>query len=91
MLKSFSPVNVDVEVNESSLNSAVAQMNTDITNEFKGGDGGVGGDAQGGSGGTGGLGGDAIADVTSITTILDGWTTILETIRDRLPLQALAP
>jgi len=78
------------EVNQAALNNAVAQMQTEITNQFTGGEGGQGGDGQGGQGGTGGQGGDANADVTSITNILNGWTTLIEAIRDRLPLQALA-
>jgi hypothetical protein len=79
------------EVNQASLDNAVAQMQTDITNQFTGGQGGEGGSGgSGGTGGTGGAGGDANADVTSITNILNGWTTLIETIRDRLPMQALA-
>jgi hypothetical protein len=76
------------EVNQAALNDAVSQMQAEITNQFTGGEGGQGG--GGGQGGEGGQGGDANADVTSITNILNGWTTLIETIRDRLPLQALA-
>jgi hypothetical protein len=79
---------ITAEVDQASLDNAVSQMQAEITNQFTGGEGGQGG--GGGQGGQGGLGGDANADVTSITNILNGWTTLIETIRDRLPLQALA-
>jgi hypothetical protein len=82
---------ITAEVDQAALNDAVSQMQAEITNEFTGGEGGLGGDGgAGGSGGQGGPGGDANADVTSITNILNGWTSLIETIRDRLPMQALA-
>jgi hypothetical protein len=82
---------ITAEVDQASLDNAVAQMQTDITNEFTGGEGGEGGDGgSGGSGGQGGPGGDAHADVTSITNILNNWTNLITAIRDRLPMQALA-
>jgi ribosome-associated translation inhibitor RaiA len=79
---------IKVEVDQPSLNAAVAQMQTQITNQFTGGDGGEGG--AGGSGGQGGPGGDAQADTTTISDLLNGWTNIITAIRDRLPMQALA-
>ena len=82
---------ITAEVDQASLDNAVAQMQTDITNEFTGGEGGEGGEGgDGGSGGQGGQGGDANADVTSITNILNNWTDLITAIRDRLPMQALA-
>jgi hypothetical protein len=80
--------NITAEVDQAALNNAVAQMQAEITNQFTGGEGGQGG--QGGGGGQGGQGGDANADVTSITSILNGWTSMIEAIRDRLPITALA-
>ena len=96
---------ITAEVDQASLDNAVAQMQTDITNEFTGGaggagglggaggvggNGGLGGNATGGQGGDGGLGGDAYADVTSLVNLLQPWEQIISAIRDRLPLQALA-
>ena len=92
------------EVNQAALNDAVSQMQAQITNHFtggdggpggdatggQGGDGGLGGDATGGQGGAGGLGGDAIADITALVNLLNPWTQIITSIRDRLPMQALA-
>jgi hypothetical protein len=74
-----------VKADQAQIDSAVGALQAEITNNFTGGDGG-----DGGNGGAGGAGGDAIADVTSITSILNGWTDIISTIRDRLPMQALA-
>jgi hypothetical protein len=79
---------IKVEVDQPSLNAAIAQMQTQITNQFTGGSGGEGG--AGGSGGQGGPGGDAQADTTTISNLLNGWTDIITAIRDRLPMQALA-
>jgi hypothetical protein len=67
-------------------------MQADISNSFTGGEGGPGGSGgTGGQGGQGGQGGDAQADVSSVATILNDWTDILLTIRDRLPIMALSP
>jgi hypothetical protein len=76
-----------VKADQAQIDSAVGALQAEIKNEFTGGEGGQGG--NGGNGGAGGAGGDAVADVTSITSILNGWTDIISTIRDRLPLQAL--
>jgi hypothetical protein len=66
-------------------------MQADISNSFTGGEGGPGGSGgTGGQGGQGGQGGDANADVSSITTILNNWTDIITTIRDRLPIVTLS-
>jgi hypothetical protein len=81
-------VPMTVKADQAQIDSAVGALQAEITNNFTGGDGGKGGD--GGNGGKGGDGGDAIADVTSITSILNGWTDIISTIRDRLPMTALA-
>jgi hypothetical protein len=82
---------ITAEVDQAALNDAVAQMQAEITNQFTGGEGGQGGQGGGGGqGGQGGQGGDANADVTSITSILNGWTSMIEAIRDRLPITALA-
>jgi hypothetical protein len=77
-----------VKADQAQIDSAVGALQAEVTNNFTGGEGGAGG--NGGNGGAGGAGGDAIADVTSITSILNGWTDIISTIRDRLPMQALA-
>jgi hypothetical protein len=77
-----------VKADQAQIDSAVGALQAEITNNFTGGEGGAGG--NGGNGGAGGAGGDAIADVTSITSILNGWTDIISTIRDRLPMTALA-
>jgi hypothetical protein len=81
-------VPMTVKADQAQIDSAVGALQAEITNNFTGGEGGAGG--NGGNGGAGGAGGDAIADVTSITSILNGWTDIISTIRDRLPMQALA-
>jgi hypothetical protein len=81
-------VPMTVKADQAQIDSAVGALQAEITNNFTGGEGGAGG--NGGNGGNGGDGGDAIADVTSITSILNGWTDIISTIRDRLPMQALA-
>jgi hypothetical protein len=81
-------VPMTVKADQAQIDSAVGALQAEIRNEFTGGEGGQGG--NGGNGGAGGDGGDANADVTSITNILDGLTTILEAIRDSLPLKALA-
>jgi hypothetical protein len=89
-IESQRPV-IRAEVDQAALNDAVSQMQTEITNQFTGGEGGPGGEGgSGGSGGIGGNGGDAYADVTSITEILNDWTDVFKEIRDRLPMQALA-
>jgi hypothetical protein len=80
-------VPMTVKADQAQIDSAVGALQAEIKNEFTGGEGGQGG--NGGNGGAGGAGGDAVADVTSITSILNGWTDIISTIRDRLPLQAL--
>jgi hypothetical protein len=77
-----------VKADQAQIDSAVGALQAEITNNFTGGEGGAGG--NGGNGGAGGAGGDAIADVTSITSILNGWTDIFSTSRDRLPMTALA-
>jgi hypothetical protein len=80
-----------VKADQAQIDSAVGALQAEITNNFTGGEGGEGGEGgNGGNGGAGGAGGDAIADVTSITSILNGWTDIISTIRDRLPITALA-
>jgi hypothetical protein len=81
-------VPMTVKADQAQIDSAVGALQAEITNNFTGGEGGAGG--NGGNGGAGGAGGDAIADVTSITSILNGWTDIISTIRDRLPITALA-
>ncbi len=81
-------VPMTVKADQAQIDSAVGALQAEITNNFTGGEGGQGG--QGGNGGAGGAGGDANADVTSITSILNGWTDIISTIRDRLPMTALA-
>jgi hypothetical protein len=81
-------VPMTVKADQAQIDSAVGALQAEITNNFTGGEGGAGG--NGGNGGAGGAGGDAIADVTSITSILNGWTDIISTIRDRLPMTALA-
>jgi hypothetical protein len=81
-------VPMTVKADQAQIDSAVGALQAEITNNFTGGEGGAGG--NGGNGGKGGDGGDAIADVTSITSILNGWTDIISTIRDRLPMTALA-
>ena len=93
---------VTFKPDQTQIDGAIGALQTEITNNFTGGEGGpggpggVGGSATagdggpGGSGGVGGDGGDANADVTSITSILDPWTEILTAIRDKLPMTALA-
>ena len=81
-------VPMTVKADQAQIDSAVGALQAEITNNFTGGEGGAGG--NGGNGGAGGAGGDAIAVVTSITSILNGWTDIISTIRDRLPMTALA-
>jgi hypothetical protein len=81
-------VPMTVKADQAQIDSAVGALQAEITNNFTGGEGGQGG--NGGNGGAGGAGGDANADVTSITSILNGWTDIISTIRDRLPMTALA-
>ncbi len=81
-------VPMTVKADQAQIDSAVGALQAEIKNEFTGGEGGDGG--NGGDGGKGGDGGDAVADVTSITSILNGWTDIISTIRDRLPMTALA-
>jgi hypothetical protein len=84
-------VPMTVKADQAQIDSAVGALQAEITNNFTGGEGGEGGEGgNGGNGGAGGAGGDAIADVTSITSILNGWTDIISTIRDRLPITALA-
>jgi len=82
---------ISVQIDSNQVQAAVASMQADISNSFTGGEGGTGGSGgTGGQGGQGGAGGDAKADVSSITTILNDWTDIILTIRDRLPVAALA-
>jgi predicted nucleic acid-binding Zn-ribbon protein len=81
---------ISVQIDSNQVQAAVASMQADISNSFTGGEGGPGGiGGTGGEGGQGGEGGDAIADVTTITNILNNWTDIITTIRDRLPQFAL--
>jgi hypothetical protein len=83
---------ISVQIDSNQVQAAVASMQADISNSFTGGEGGPGGSGgTGGQGGQGGQGGDAQADVSSVTTILNDWTDILLTIRDRLPIMALSP
>jgi len=83
---------ISVQIDSNQVQAAVASMQADISNSFTGGEGGTGGSGgTGGQGGQGGAGGDAKADVSSITTILNDWTDIILTIRDRLPIMALSP
>jgi hypothetical protein len=83
---------ISVQIDSNQVQAAVASMQADISNSFTGGEGGPGGSGgTGGQGGQGGQGGDANADVSSVTTILNDWTDILLTIRDRLPIMALSP
>jgi tape measure domain-containing protein len=83
---------ISVQIDSNQVQAAVASMQADISNSFTGGVGGTGGSGgTGGQGGQGGAGGDAKADVSSITTILNDWTDIILTIRDRLPIMALSP
>ena len=79
---------VRVEIDSSQVQEAIAQVQSEISNSFAGGAGGDGG--IGGQGGQGGQGGNATADFSSIQSTLNGWTQIFSTIRDRLPLTALA-
>jgi len=83
---------ISVQIDSNQVQAAVASMQADISNSFTGGEGGPGGSGgTGGQGGQGGMGGDANADVSSITAILNDWTDIILTIRDRLPIMALSP
>jgi hypothetical protein len=82
---------ISVQIDSNQVQAAVASMQADISNSFTGGEGGPGGaGGTGGQGGQGGQGGDANADVSSVTTILNDWTDILLTIRDRLPIVTLS-
>jgi len=82
---------ISLQIDSNQVQAAVASMQADISNSFTGGEGGTGGSGgTGGQGGQGGAGGDAKADVSSITTILNDWTDIILTIRDRLPIVSLS-
>jgi hypothetical protein len=98
------PVTVDAKVDKKAFDNSIANLNTEIKNNFTGGSGGAGGNAsaQGGSGGdgsdggAGGKGGDATAPMTmgDVLSAIKGFVeTIKEkvvTLETKLPQQVLA-
>jgi hypothetical protein len=82
---------IRVQVDATQVQQALASMQAEIVNSFTGGAGGDGGlGGSGGQGGQGGQGGTAEADINSVFNLLSGWSELIQTIRDRLPVTALA-
>ena len=88
------PVTVDAKVDKKAFDNSIANLNTEIKNQFTGGAGGAGGPggnatAQGGNGGdgsdggAGGKGGDATVPLT-MGEVLSTIKGFVETIKDKV-------
>jgi len=86
------PVTVTAKVDKNAFNNSIANLNAQIKNNFKGGEGGKGGGGgtgtggQGGTagnGGEGGKGGDAIVPLT-LGDVLSSIKAFVETIKEKV-------